>query len=87
MGNEGVLPPAELDMGLINSIIQSLEVTHEPNLTLTEQPITNNDLLPGESTWWGYKYFAFSIADMFDINMWTIVSYAHCRHYDIIGLY
>ncbi|KAG1876369.1 permease for cytosine/purines, uracil, thiamine, allantoin-domain-containing protein [Suillus subluteus] len=64
-------------MGLINRIIQSLEVTHEPNLTLTEQFITNDDLLPVEPekrTWRGYNYVAFWMADMFNINMWMIVS-------------
>ncbi|KAG1776374.1 permease for cytosine/purines, uracil, thiamine, allantoin-domain-containing protein [Suillus placidus] len=64
-------------MGLINRIVQSLEVTHEPNLTLTEQLITNDDLLPVEPekrTWRGYNYVAFWMADMFNINMWVIVS-------------
>jgi hypothetical protein len=31
------LLPVELAMRLINRIIQSFEVTHEPNLTITEQ--------------------------------------------------
>ncbi|KAG2343066.1 hypothetical protein BDR05DRAFT_1059880 [Suillus weaverae] len=64
-------------MGLINRIVQGLEVTHEPNLTLTEQLITNDDLLPVEPekrTWRGYNYVAFWMADMFNINMWVIVS-------------
>ncbi|KAG2744169.1 hypothetical protein P692DRAFT_20838124 [Suillus brevipes Sb2] len=64
-------------MGLIKRIVQSIEVTHEPNLTLTEQLITNDDLLPVEPekrTWRGYNYVAFWMADMFNINMWVIVS-------------
>ncbi|KAG1862481.1 hypothetical protein C8R48DRAFT_773910 [Suillus tomentosus] len=77
VGNECALPPLELAMGLINSIIQNLEVTHEPNLTLTKQLITNDDLLPVESetrTWHGSNYVAFWMADMFNMNIWGIVS-------------
>jgi hypothetical protein len=87
VGNEGTLLPVQLAMGFINRIIQSLEVTHEPNLAFSEQLITNDDLLPVEPekrTWRGYNYVAFWMADMFNINMWMIVSYAHRRHYDII---
>ncbi|OJA08369.1 hypothetical protein AZE42_01006 [Rhizopogon vesiculosus] len=64
-------------MGLVNRFIQRLEVNREPNLTLTEQLITNKDLLPVEPenrTWRGYNYVAFWVADMFNINMWMIVS-------------
>ncbi|KAG0706917.1 permease for cytosine/purines, uracil, thiamine, allantoin-domain-containing protein [Suillus ampliporus] len=64
-------------MGLFNRIIQSLEVTHEPNLTLTEQLIANEDLLPVEpekQTWRGYNYVSFCITGMFNVNMWMIVS-------------
>jgi hypothetical protein len=32
----------ELAMGLVNRVIQRLEVTHEPNLTLAEQLIAVN---------------------------------------------
>ncbi|KAG1730820.1 permease for cytosine/purines, uracil, thiamine, allantoin-domain-containing protein [Suillus paluster] len=74
--NDGAVPPlVELAMGLVNRIIQSLEVTHEPNLTLTEQLITNEDLLPVEpekQTWRAYNYVAFWIADMFNVYMWMI---------------
>ncbi|KAG2124441.1 permease for cytosine/purines, uracil, thiamine, allantoin-domain-containing protein [Suillus clintonianus] len=64
-------------MGFVNRIIQSLEVTHNPNLTLIEQLIANDDLLPVEPekrTWRAYNYVAFWVADMFNINMWMIVS-------------
>jgi len=77
VGNEGTLLPVQLAMGFINRIIQSLEVTHEPNLAFSEQLITNDDLLPVEPekrTWCGYNYVAFWMADMFNINMWMIVS-------------
>jgi NCS1 family nucleobase:cation symporter-1 len=71
------LLPVELAMSLINRIIQSFEVTHEPNLTITEQLVANDDLLPvepGKRTWRTYNYIAFWTADTFNINMWMIVS-------------
>ncbi|KAG1767975.1 permease for cytosine/purines, uracil, thiamine, allantoin-domain-containing protein [Suillus occidentalis] len=64
-------------MGLVNRIIQSFEVTHESNLTITEQLIANDDLLPvepGKRTWRAYNYITFWTADTFNINMWMIVS-------------
>ncbi|OJA08368.1 hypothetical protein AZE42_01007 [Rhizopogon vesiculosus] len=64
-------------MGLVNRIIQRLEVAHEPELTLAEQLTANDDLLPVEPenrTWRGYNYVAFWVADMFNINTWMIVS-------------
>lgn len=39
MDHDTALLPVELAMGLVNRIIQSFEVTHEPNLTITEQLI------------------------------------------------
>ncbi|KAG1791783.1 permease for cytosine/purines, uracil, thiamine, allantoin-domain-containing protein [Suillus subaureus] len=64
-------------MGLVNRIVQSFEVTHEPNLTIAQQLVANDDLLPVEPakrTWRAYNYIAFWTADTFNINMWMIVS-------------
>ncbi|KAG2156837.1 permease for cytosine/purines, uracil, thiamine, allantoin-domain-containing protein [Suillus bovinus] len=64
-------------MGLVNRIVQIFEVSHDPNLTITEQLVAHYDLLPvdpAKRTWRAYNYVAFWTSDMFNINMWMIVS-------------
>ncbi|KAN0084349.1 Permease for cytosine/purines, uracil, thiamine, allantoin domain containing protein [Tylopilus felleus] len=62
---------------MVHRLTRALEVPHDPNLTLAQQLITNEDLLPvvpEKRTWRGYNYVAFWVADMFNINTWMIVS-------------
>ncbi|KAF8843912.1 NCS1 nucleoside transporter family [Paxillus ammoniavirescens] len=64
-------------MGLVNRAIKAIEIAHDPDLTLAQQLITNEDLLPvvlEHRTWRAYNYVAFWVADMFNINTWMIVS-------------
>ncbi|KAL4079373.1 permease for cytosine/purines, uracil, thiamine, allantoin-domain-containing protein [Scleroderma citrinum] len=64
-------------MGIASRVIKRLELPHDPNSSLAQQLITNEDLLPVEPkkrTWRGYNYVAFWVADMFNINTWMIVS-------------
>ncbi|KAJ6588903.1 permease for cytosine/purines, uracil, thiamine, allantoin-domain-containing protein [Mycena capillaripes] len=58
-------------------LLQRLEVAHEPGLTQSQLFLTNEDLLPvpeEKRTWAGFNFFAFWIADSFNINTWMIVS-------------
>ncbi|KIJ59374.1 hypothetical protein HYDPIDRAFT_162483 [Hydnomerulius pinastri MD-312] len=64
-------------MGIVRRVIKAIEVPRDPGLTLAQQLITNEDLLPvvpENRTWRGYNYVAFWVADMFNINTWMIVS-------------
>ncbi|KAF8607752.1 putative uracil permease [Ceratobasidium sp. AG-I] len=59
------------------SLLQKLEVQHEPNLTTTQLFLTNDDLQPVPAerrTWKAWNFYAFWIADSFNINTWMIVS-------------
>ncbi|KAJ7269879.1 permease for cytosine/purines, uracil, thiamine, allantoin-domain-containing protein [Mycena rebaudengoi] len=58
-------------------ILERLEVAHQPGLTYSELFLSNEDLLPVEKerrTWGGYNFFAFWVADSFNVNTWMIVS-------------
>ncbi|KAJ7666177.1 permease for cytosine/purines, uracil, thiamine, allantoin-domain-containing protein [Mycena polygramma] len=58
-------------------LLQRLEVAHEPGLTHSQLFLTNEDLLPvpeGKRTWAGFNFFAFWVADSFNVNTWMIVS-------------
>lgn len=59
------------------SLLRKLEVAHEPNLTTTQLFLTNEDLQPVPPecrTWKAWNFYAFWIADSFNINTWMIVS-------------
>ncbi|CAE6429940.1 hypothetical protein ACGC1H_000870 [Rhizoctonia solani] len=59
------------------SLLKRLEVEHEPDLTTTELFLTNEDLQPvppERRTWKAWNFYAFWIADSFNINTWMIVS-------------
>ncbi|KAJ6470109.1 permease for cytosine/purines, uracil, thiamine, allantoin-domain-containing protein [Mycena vitilis] len=58
-------------------LLQRLEVAHEPGLTHSQLFLTNEDLLPvpeEQRTWAGFNFFAFWVADSFNVNTWMIVS-------------
>ncbi|KAJ7124811.1 permease for cytosine/purines, uracil, thiamine, allantoin-domain-containing protein [Mycena crocata] len=58
-------------------LLQRLEVAHAPGLTHAELFLTNEDLLPvvkEKRTWAGFNFFAFWVADSFNVNTWMIVS-------------
>ncbi|KAJ7211246.1 permease for cytosine/purines, uracil, thiamine, allantoin-domain-containing protein [Mycena pura] len=60
-------------------LLQSLEVAHEPELTVTHSQLflTSEDLRPvarERRTWVEYNYFAFWVADSFNVNTWMIAS-------------
>ncbi|KAJ7359321.1 permease for cytosine/purines, uracil, thiamine, allantoin-domain-containing protein [Mycena albidolilacea] len=58
-------------------LLQRLEVAHEPGLTHSQLFLTNEDLLPvpeEKRTWASYNFFAFWVADSFNVNTWMIVS-------------
>ncbi|KAJ7485294.1 permease for cytosine/purines, uracil, thiamine, allantoin-domain-containing protein [Mycena latifolia] len=58
-------------------LLERLEVTHEPGLTHSQLFLTNEDLLPvpeERRTWAAFNFFAFWIADSFNVNTWMIVS-------------
>ncbi|CAE6424561.1 unnamed protein product [Rhizoctonia solani] len=60
-----------------SSILKRLEVEHEPGLSNTQLFLTNEDLQPVPSerrTWKAWNFYAFWIADSFNINTWMIVS-------------
>ncbi|KAJ6595835.1 permease for cytosine/purines, uracil, thiamine, allantoin-domain-containing protein [Mycena vulgaris] len=58
-------------------LLQRLEVAHEPGLTHSQLFLTNEDLLPvpeEKRTWKAFNFFAFWVADSFNVNTWMIVS-------------
>ncbi|KAF7351206.1 hypothetical protein MSAN_01551700 [Mycena sanguinolenta] len=58
-------------------LLQRLEVAHEPGLTHAQLFLTNEDLQPvpkEKRTWAGFNFFAFWVADSFNVNTWMIVS-------------
>ncbi|KAJ7267010.1 permease for cytosine/purines, uracil, thiamine, allantoin-domain-containing protein [Mycena haematopus] len=58
-------------------LLQHLEVAHEPGLSHAQLFLTNEDLQPvpeGKRTWAGFNFFAFWVADSFNVNTWMIVS-------------
>ncbi|KAJ7927596.1 permease for cytosine/purines, uracil, thiamine, allantoin-domain-containing protein [Mycena leptocephala] len=58
-------------------LLQRLEVAHEPGLTHSQLFLSNEDLLPvpeEKRTWASFNFFAFWIADSFNVNTWMIVS-------------
>ncbi|KAJ7823964.1 permease for cytosine/purines, uracil, thiamine, allantoin-domain-containing protein [Mycena olivaceomarginata] len=58
-------------------LLQRLEVAREPGLTHSQLFLTNEDLLPvpeEKRTWASYNFFAFWVADSFNVNTWMIVS-------------
>jgi len=58
-------------MGVVRRLVSALEIPRDPNLTLAQHLITNEDLLPvipEKRTWRGFNYVAFWVADMFNIN-------------------
>ncbi|KAG8743351.1 hypothetical protein FRC10_012155 [Ceratobasidium sp. 414] len=60
-----------------NSLLKKLEVGHEPGLTTTQLFLSNEDLqpvLPERRTWKAWNFYAFWVADSFNINTWMIVS-------------
>ncbi|KAF9465815.1 NCS1 nucleoside transporter family [Collybia nuda] len=57
--------------------LRYLEVEHEPGLTYSQSFLMNADLkpvIPQQRTWKAYNFFAFWIADSFNVNTWMIVS-------------
>ncbi|KAG8691537.1 hypothetical protein FRC11_001841 [Ceratobasidium sp. 423] len=59
------------------SLLKRLEVEHEPGLTTTQLFLTNEDLRPvppERRAWKAWNFYAFWIADSFNINTWMIVS-------------
>ncbi|KAF8911262.1 permease for cytosine/purines, uracil, thiamine, allantoin-domain-containing protein [Mucidula mucida] len=61
----------------MSRILKRLEVSHAPGLTQKELFLSNEDLLPvgpETRTWKAINFFAFWIADSFNINTWMIVS-------------
>ncbi|KAJ6487960.1 permease for cytosine/purines, uracil, thiamine, allantoin-domain-containing protein [Mycena sanguinolenta] len=58
-------------------LLQRLEVAHEPGLTQAQLFLTNEDLQPvpeEKRTWAAFNFFAFWVADSFNVNTWMIVS-------------
>ncbi|KAK7039483.1 permease for cytosine/purines, uracil, thiamine, allantoin-domain-containing protein [Favolaschia claudopus] len=58
-------------------LLQRLEVAHEPGLTHSQLFLTNEDLQPvpeEKRTWTAFNFFAFWVADSFNVNTWMIVS-------------
>ncbi|KAJ6627816.1 permease for cytosine/purines, uracil, thiamine, allantoin-domain-containing protein [Mycena sp. CBHHK59/15] len=58
-------------------LLRRLEVAHTPGLTHSQLFLSNEDLLPvpkEKQTWGSYNFFAFWIADSFNVNTWMIVS-------------
>ncbi|KAJ7512732.1 permease for cytosine/purines, uracil, thiamine, allantoin-domain-containing protein [Mycena galericulata] len=70
-------PTAPLRFNVTMGFLQRLEVAHEPGLTHSQLFLTNEDLLPvpkEKRTWDSYNFFAFWVADSFNVNTWMIVS-------------
>ncbi|KAJ7108511.1 permease for cytosine/purines, uracil, thiamine, allantoin-domain-containing protein [Mycena epipterygia] len=58
-------------------LLERLEVAHEPGLTQSELFLKNEDLqpvAPEKRTWAAFNFFAFWVADSFNVNTWMIVS-------------
>ncbi|KAF7325731.1 hypothetical protein MKEN_00423500 [Mycena kentingensis (nom. inval.)] len=58
-------------------LLRRLEVDHPPGLTQKELFLANEDLYPvpvEKRTWAGWNFYAFWIADSFNVNTWMIVS-------------
>ncbi|KAJ7065000.1 permease for cytosine/purines, uracil, thiamine, allantoin-domain-containing protein [Mycena amicta] len=58
-------------------LLRRLEVAHEPGLSHTQLFLANEDLSPvpeEKRTWASFNFFAFWIADSFNVNTWMIVS-------------
>ncbi|KAF9023663.1 hypothetical protein BDZ89DRAFT_1114977 [Hymenopellis radicata] len=61
----------------MSRILKRLEVSHPPGLSQKDIFLSNEDLLPvgpEKRTWKAINFFAFWIADSFNINTWMIVS-------------
>ncbi|KAG9128279.1 hypothetical protein FRC07_001920 [Ceratobasidium sp. 392] len=59
------------------SLLQKLEVGHEPGLSTTQLFLSNEDLQPvppERRAWKAWNFYAFWVADSFNINTWMIVS-------------
>ncbi|KAJ7634856.1 permease for cytosine/purines, uracil, thiamine, allantoin-domain-containing protein [Roridomyces roridus] len=57
--------------------LQALEVSHAEGLSTSEMFLANEDLLPVPEekwTWASFNFFAFWVADSFNVNTWMIAS-------------